>query len=161
MSSSAGPPAFGLTAAATLALPGSTTAGEEEDWFLLGLEEHVATAELRRLNGIQFPPGTPRFDINDVGAGRIADLDAAGINLQGRSALTPGAQNLPGTAGVAYARPLNSWVATEVSPAYPDRFRAFAHGNISRSGRTCSTTVSSPRRSPRSRSREPSRAGSS
>jgi len=118
--------AFGITAAATTALPASTAAGEEEDLFLLGLEEHFATAELRRLNGIQFPQGTPRFDINDVAAGRIADMDAAGIDIQVLSALTPGAQNLPGAEGVAYARRLNSWVAHEVIPAYPGRFRAFA-----------------------------------
>ena len=117
---------LGIAAAATTALPGSAAAVDDEDLFLLGLEEHFATAELRRLNGIQFPQGTPRFDINDVGAGRIADMDAAGIDIQILSALTPGAQNLPGAEGVAYARRLNAWVANEVIPAYPDRFRAFA-----------------------------------
>lgn len=44
MSSSAAPP-VGI-AAATTALPGSAGAGEDEDLFLLGLEEHFATAEL-------------------------------------------------------------------------------------------------------------------
>ena len=94
--------------------------------FLLGLEEHFATPELQRLNNIRFPKGVPRFDINDVGAGRIADMDAAGIDLQVLSALTPGAQNIRGLEGVAYARRLNEWVAHEVIPAYPERFRAFA-----------------------------------
>ena len=94
--------------------------------FLIGLEEHFATPELQRLNNIRFPKGVPRFDINDVGAGRIADMDAAGIDVQVLSALTPGAQNLPGAEGVAYARRLNEWVANEVIPAYPERFRAFA-----------------------------------
>ena len=90
------------------------------------LEEHFATPELQRLNNIRFPKGVPRFDINDVGAGRIADMDAAGIDLQVLSALTPGAQNIRGPEGVAYARRLNEWVAHEVIPAYPERFRAFA-----------------------------------
>ena len=120
---------LGIAAAATTALPGrlpAATAGEDGDLFLLGLEEHFATPELQRLNGIRFPKGVPRFDINDVGAGRIADMDAAGIGIQVLSALTPGAQNLPGAEGVAYARKLNSWVANEVIPAHPDRFRAFA-----------------------------------
>ena len=120
---------LGIAAAATTALPGrlpAAAAGEDGDLFLLGLEEHFATPELQRLNGIRFPKGVPRFDINDVGAGRIADMDAAGIDLQVLSALTPGAQNLPGAEGVAYARKLNSWVANEVIPAHPDRFRAFA-----------------------------------
>ena len=110
----------GVAAAATTARPAgmaSTAAGEDGDLFLLGLEEHFATAELQRLNNIRFPRGVPRFDINDVGAGRIADMDAAGIDLQVLSPLTPGAQNLPGAEGVAYARKLNSWVANEVIPA--------------------------------------------
>ena len=124
--------AAGLAAAATAgaSLPGRLAAasdtGGDADLFLLGLEEHFATPELMRLNGIRFPKGTPRFDITDVGAGRIAEMDAAGIGMQVLSALTPGAQNLPGADGVAYARRLNSWVANEVIPAYPDRFRAFA-----------------------------------
>ncbi|MCY4432006.1 MAG: amidohydrolase family protein [Rhodospirillales bacterium] len=120
---------LGITAAATTALPGAmpaAAADEDGDLFLLGLEEHFATPELQRLNGIKFPQGVPRFDINDVGAGRITDMDAAGIDIQVLSALTPGAQNLSGAAGVAYARKLNSWVATEVIPAHPARFRAFA-----------------------------------
>ena len=121
---------LGVTAAATTALPASmaaTAAGEDGDLFLLGLEEHFTTAELQRLNGIRFPRGIPLVQrINDVGAGRIADMDAAGIDIQVLSAMTPGAQNLPGPEGVAYARRLNSWVANEVIPVYPDRFRAFA-----------------------------------
>ena len=112
--------------AAAAGLLGSRQGRAGERPFLLGLEEHFATPELRRLNGIRFPQGVPRFDIDDVGAGRIADMDAAGIGLQVLSALTPGAQNIPGLAGVAYARRLNTWVAREVIPAYPDRFRAFA-----------------------------------
>ena len=42
------------------------------------------------------------------------------------SVLTPGAQNIPGAEGIAYARRLSSGVAGEVIPARPDRFRAFA-----------------------------------
>ena len=124
--------AAGLAAAATagVSLPGrleaASNAGGDSDLFLLGLEEHFATPELMQLNGIRFPKGTPRFDITDLGAGRIAEMDAAGIGMQVLSALTPGAQNLPGPDGVAYARRLNTWVADEVLPAYPDRFRAFA-----------------------------------
>ena len=124
-------------AAAAAALPASMAASaarRDADLFLLGLEEHFATPELMRLNGIRFPKGTPRFDINDVGAGRIAEMDAAGIGLQVLSALTPGAQNLPGAHGVAYARRLNDWVANEVIPAWPERFRAFATLPLSEPG---------------------------
>ncbi|MCY4430284.1 MAG: amidohydrolase family protein [Rhodospirillales bacterium] len=115
---------------AAAALPGgvapASAADVDADLFLLGLEEHFATPELMRLNGIRFPKGVPRFDITDVGAGRIAEMDAAGIGMQGLSALTPGAQNLPGPDGIAYARRLNTWVAREVILTHPDRFRAFA-----------------------------------
>ena len=124
-------------AAAAAVLPASMAASaarRDADLFLLGLEEHFATPELMRLNGIRFPKGTPRFDINDVGAGRIAEMDAAGIGLQVLSALTPGAQNLPGAEGVAYARRLNTWVANEVIPAWPERFRAFATLPLSEPG---------------------------
>ncbi|MCY4513828.1 MAG: amidohydrolase family protein [Candidatus Tectomicrobia bacterium] len=114
--------ACGVTAAALLGSPPALA----DDLFLIGIEEHFATPELRRLNNIRFPEGVPRFDIDDVGAGRIADMDAAGIGVQVLSALTPGAQNIPGAEGVAYSRRLNTWIANEVIPAYPDRFRAFA-----------------------------------
>ena len=87
--------------------------------FLIGLEEHFATPEMQELNGIKFAKGYPRFDINDVGAGRIAHMDEAGIDIQVLSALTPGAQNLPGEQGIAFARKINDWLAKEVIPAYP------------------------------------------
>ena len=86
----------GITAAG-LAAP----AKADDRPFLLGLEEHCATSELQRHNNIRLPKGVPCFDINDAGAGRVFDVDAAVIDLQAVSALTPGAQNLPGPEGVA------------------------------------------------------------
>ncbi len=125
-------------AAAAASLPGrldaASAAHRDADLFLIGLEEHFATTELMRLNGIRFPKGTPRFDITDVGAGRVAEMDAAGIGMQVLSALTPGVQNLPGTEGVAYARRLNTWVANKVLAAHPERFRAFATLPLSEPG---------------------------
>ena len=98
--------------------------------FLIALEEHFATPELqRRQAGTDkrlFSGGGRRPELLDLGAGRIADMDEAGIGIQVLSAVTPGAQNLPGAEGVAFARKLNDWVADEVVAAYPDRFRAFA-----------------------------------
>ena len=58
--------------------------------------------------------------------GRIAHMDKAGLNIQVLSALTPGAQNLPGKEGIAYAKKLNNMIAKKVVPAYPNRFKAFA-----------------------------------
>ena len=53
-------------------------------------------------------------------------MDEVGIGVQVLSAVTPGAQTLPGAEGVAFARKLNDRIAHEVVTAYPDRFRAFA-----------------------------------
>ena len=98
--------------------------------FLIGLEEHFVTRELQRLHAGAderlLSGGGRRPELLDLGAGRIADMDEAGIGIQVLSAVTPGAQNLPGAEGVAFAHKLNSWVAEEVVAAYPERFRAFA-----------------------------------
>ena len=119
-----------LGCAASLGAAATTASAEDGKLFLLTLEEHFATPELQRLNRVRderlFSGGGRRPELLDVGAGRIADMDQAGIGMQVLSAVTPGAQNLPGADGVAYARKLNSWVGNEVVPFYPDRFRAFA-----------------------------------
>ena len=98
--------------------------------FLVALEEHFATRELQRLQAGKdeqlFSGGGRRPELLDLGAGRIADMDEAGIGIQVLSAVTPGAQNLPGAKGVAFPRKLNDWVANEVVAAHPNRFRAFA-----------------------------------
>ena len=98
--------------------------------FLIGLEEHFATPELRRRQTGKderlFAGGGRRPELLDLGAGRIADMDEAGIGIQVLSAVTPGAQNLAGAEGVTFARKLNDRIANEVVAAYPDRFRAFA-----------------------------------
>ena len=98
--------------------------------FLIGLEEHFATPELRRRQTGKderlFAGGGRRPELLDLGAGRIADMDEAGIGIQVLSAVTPGAQTLPGGEAVAFARKLNDRIAREVVAAYPERFRAFA-----------------------------------
>ena len=98
--------------------------------FLIGLEEHFATPELRsRQTGKDerlFAGGGRRPELLDLGAGRIADMDEAGIGIQVLSAVTPGAQNLADAKGVSFSRKLNDRIANEVVAAYPDRFRAFA-----------------------------------
>ena len=98
--------------------------------FLIALEEHFATPGLRRRQTGKderlFAGGGRRPELLDLGAGRIADMDEAGIGIQVLSAVTPGAQTLPGAESVAFARKLNDRIANEVVTAYPDRFRAFA-----------------------------------
>ena len=124
---------LGVAAAAAVGPFGAALAGAPDrdgKLFLIGLEEHFATRELQRLNAGTdkrlFSGGGGRPELLDLGAGRIADMDEAGIDIQVLSAVTPGAQNLPGAGGAAFARKLNDWVANEVVAAYPDRFRAFA-----------------------------------
>ena len=122
----------GAAAAATTVGPfGAALAGAPDGdgkLFLIALEEHFTTRELQRLNAGTdkrlFSGGGRRPELLDLGAGRIADMDEAGIGIQVLSAVTPGAQNLPGAEGVAFARRLNDWVAGEVVAARPDRFRA-------------------------------------
>ncbi len=98
--------------------------------FLIALEEHFATPGLRRRQTGKderlFAGGGRRPELLDLGAGRIADMDEAGIGIQVLSAVTPGAQNLPGGEAAAFARKLNDRIANEVVAAYPERFRAFA-----------------------------------
>ena len=126
--------AAGLAAAGAAAGPfGAALAGVPDGdgtLFLIGLEEHFATRELQQLNAGTdkrlFSGGGRRPELLDLGAGRIADMDEAGIGMQVLSAVTPGAQNIPGAEGVAFARRLNDRIANAVVAAYPDRFRAFA-----------------------------------
>ena len=58
----------------------------------------------RRLNaGTEerlFPGGGRRPGLLDIGAGRIADRDEAGFDLEVLSAVTAGARNVPGAEGV-------------------------------------------------------------
>ncbi|MDA7964909.1 amidohydrolase family protein [Ruegeria sp.] len=118
--------AGGLASAAATSLPYQGLAAED-DLYLIALEEHIATPELLERNGIKFPPKAPIGKlILETGAKRIADMDAAGIDMQVLSAMTPGAQDIPGQEGIDFARRFNDWMANELVSAYPNRFRAFA-----------------------------------
>ena len=94
----------------------------------IALEEHFWTAELAA------PPGTgpaavwgPRIgdQLGDLGALRLTDMDANGIDLQVISHAPPAAQGLAGAEGLARAREANDQLAAAVS-AHPDRFAGFA-----------------------------------
>ena len=124
---------LGVAATAAAGPFGAALAGAPDGHgklFLIGLEEHFATPELRRRQTGKderlFAGGGRRPELLDRGAGRIADMDEAGIGIQVLSAVTPGAQNLAGAEGVTLARKLNDRIANEVVAAYPERFRAFA-----------------------------------
>jgi len=94
----------------------------------IALEEHFWTAALAA------PPGTGPLAawgpevagrLRDLGSGRLAGMDAAGIDLQVISHVAPAAQGLAGAEGLARAREANDELAAAVR-AYPDRFAGFA-----------------------------------
>jgi uncharacterized protein len=94
----------------------------------IALEEHFWTADLAAA------PGTgpmavwgPQIDdrLRDLAAGRLADMDANGIDLQVISHVAPAAQGLTGAKGLARAREANDLLAKAVR-AHPQRFAGFA-----------------------------------
>jgi predicted TIM-barrel fold metal-dependent hydrolase len=89
-------------------------------------EEHYVTERLLDVNGDH---GLPEAIINkllDVGEGRIADMDAAGIDLQVLSAMAPATQDLNEGVAVPFAEKLNDRLKTDVIDAWPGRFAGFA-----------------------------------
>jgi predicted TIM-barrel fold metal-dependent hydrolase len=101
---------------------------------VIGVEEHAWTAELRdalvRFGGddtVTMMSSQPDIDrrLRDVGAERLARMDAAGVDVQVLSITTPGTQPLPPGDAVALARDANDFLADAVRRR-PDRFAAFA-----------------------------------
>jgi predicted TIM-barrel fold metal-dependent hydrolase len=67
-----------------------------------------------------------RNELADMGEARLADMDASGITVQVLSVAGPGADLVPGQAGVDLARAYNDALA-ESCARHPDRYRGFAH----------------------------------
>jgi len=63
--------------------------------------------------------------LSDVGAGRIAAMDAAGIDVQVLSLTAPGVEQLDADEAIAIARESNDFLAGAISD-HPTRFAAFA-----------------------------------
>jgi predicted TIM-barrel fold metal-dependent hydrolase len=90
-------------------------------------------AELRELLGEQIHPyyAVHRWPaplearLLDLGEGRIAEMDAHGIDVQVLSMVQPGLEHTPAERAVPVARAFNDRVAAAVA-AHPDRFAAFA-----------------------------------
>ena len=95
--------------------------------YIIALEEHYVDAEVKRhytgIDAQQAPRVAERLD--DVGQGRIAEMDAAGIDLQVLSHANPGLQKMDGETAVRLARGANDRLHETVR-AHPDRFAAFA-----------------------------------
>jgi len=95
------------------------------------LEEHFATPEFLKATTPLVPAGRVNFvqavesKLLDLGEGRIAEMDAAGIDVQVLSLTGNGIDNLDATTASALVRDANDKLAAAVR-AYPKRFAAFA-----------------------------------
>jgi predicted TIM-barrel fold metal-dependent hydrolase len=88
------------------------------------LEEHFVTESfLRATGGPRFAELQPK--LGDLGAGRIADMDEAGIDLQVLSLASMGFDALDAATATALARDVNDEVAAAVR-AHPTRLAGFA-----------------------------------
>jgi uncharacterized protein len=99
----------------------------------IAIEEHCLTPELRDALGPQIHPYYPAHRwppalearLSDIGAGRIAEMDAAGIDMHVLSTPQPGLEHIEAARAIPVARAFNDRVAEAVA-AHPDRFAAFA-----------------------------------
>ncbi|MFF5307872.1 amidohydrolase family protein [Streptomyces massasporeus] len=101
---------------------------------IVAIEEHYATPELLEATGLDLSwlPDDPQSRLPDIAGGRLADMDAAGIELQVLSAVGPATQDLPDSVALSLARRLNSQLHDTIATP-PDRFAGFATlptGNI-------------------------------
>jgi len=102
---------------------------------IVALEEHFAVPGLIRkidpgaIARRGFPIGRwrgPDKQVAYLGAGRLAEMDQAGITVQVLSASGPGADLVDGAEGVSLAREMNDVLARAIGE-HPDRFAGFAH----------------------------------
>ena len=98
------------------------------------LEEHYATVEFLDGPGRDLKERAAKFgdrfaklveQLTDLGEKRIAEMDAAGIDMQVLSLTSPGTEQLDVAAATAIAREANDRVAESVR-AHPTRFAGFA-----------------------------------
>ena len=103
-------------------------AERDKDLPFIGTEETFSTDEL--IAQIAFNDDHSRYlkslGLSDLGAGRVAEMDKAGLNVQILSAHTPGVQNIPGQEGIDLAHRINKAIAEGPMVDYPGRFQAFA-----------------------------------
>ncbi|WP_180902411.1 amidohydrolase family protein [Martelella soudanensis] len=106
----------------------SVIADRDRDLPFIATEETYTTDELIALNAIndEHVAYLKETGLDEIGAGRIAAMDAAGLNVQILSAHTPGVQDVPGQEGIDFAVRLNKMIADGPMKAYPGRFQAYA-----------------------------------
>jgi predicted TIM-barrel fold metal-dependent hydrolase len=92
----------------------------------IALEEHYATAGFLRGPGNWLASRAGVIDaIADLGDGRIAAMDEAGVDLAVLSLAAPGVEQLDGPKAIALARECNDELAAAVE-RYPGRLAGFA-----------------------------------
>jgi uncharacterized protein len=97
---------------------------------VIAIEEHYAHPALQSpaaLANLRKHPQLSRIQdkLQDIGAGRIADMGSAGIDLQVLSHTVPGAEAVEPVRAITAARTANDDLAETVA-AHPDRFAGFA-----------------------------------
>jgi predicted TIM-barrel fold metal-dependent hydrolase len=103
----------------------------EEHYTVPAIAGRVPTAAVAA-RGFPTDPNFPwaqtikRNELADLGPARIADMDASGITVQVLSVAGPGADLVPGQAGIELARDYNDALA-EACARYPTRYKGFAH----------------------------------
>jgi len=130
---------LGTVAVSALALPAmlkgmetssEAAAAKKSGMRVIAVEEHVGTPQLSaalKAAGIKSREPQPALaaKLNDLGAGRLADMDAAGIDMQVLSVAGDGLEKLDRDTGISVARDINDMLANAVK-SHPDRFAAFA-----------------------------------
>lgn len=91
---------------------------------VIAIEEHFTTEPLMRAEG-RDGGGGPLEQLLDLGAGRLAEMDAAGIDVQVLSTRAPAVHNFSPAEAVPLAGEVNDVLADAVA-AHPDRFAALA-----------------------------------
>ncbi len=101
---------------------------------LIAIEEHFLTADIRAAWAASAigQEGTAAFDrgeiearLDDLGEGRIALMDEAGVDVQVLSVTTPALHNLEPEQSVTLARSTNDLIAATIAK-HPQRFQGFA-----------------------------------
>ena len=95
---------------------------------VIAIEEHFWTEGIRSATGSDRPvPGFAEIAVklDDLGEQRLADMDAAGIDVQVLSVNAPATQDLDAAEAVPLAKEANDLLAEAVA-AHPDRFAGFA-----------------------------------
>ncbi|MEN7538775.1 amidohydrolase family protein [Aurantiacibacter flavus] len=122
----------GLSAPAMVSCAAATDATDiatrDQDLKFIATEETYTTEELMAVNAINQDhiEYLREIGLPELGPKRIADMNAAGINVQILSAHTPGAQELPGQEGIDLANRLNRMIAEGPMARNPGRYQAYA-----------------------------------